>query len=443
VTLALAGGALALFYSIFLGSSPLKSRDPTARPTTSERGGGGYSALAQWLRRSGVPYRSLRERFAALPASDSGSLLIVTLPGAVPVRTEEIAPLEQWLRRGNTLLVLAALADTPEWALDSAGIASDFNALTGLELETVSQRDRRRKALARAEGSGNEERARPANEVSDEAGAGWQSEFDTDAPEDDARLLLVPQVRTALPAGSFPWFAGVRRLEALSDYATRGRFVRAPIDTALLALAREPSSGEAVVWLRGFGRGRIVIVCYGSLLTNRVIGRADNARWFADLVAASVGAGGFVWIDELHQGISNLYDPEKFFSDPRLYRTIAILLAVWLVWVLGSTRLRAASAAPAVLSESELIRVSGNFYARVLTSTAGARRLAELFFERLRRRVRVRSTADCWAWLERQPAVAAADLQRLRALTDAVNNDRPVDLLELQTLLAKLSRQTV
>src|SRR5438105_12559583 len=42
----------------------------------------------------------------------------------------------------------------------------------------------------------------------------------------------------------------------------------------------------------------------------------------------------------LHDALPISYDPAKFYNDPRLYRTIGVLAAVWLVWVLGGTRLK-------------------------------------------------------------------------------------------------------
>ena len=52
--------------------------------------------------------------------------------------TEEFVPLDRWIRAGNTLLVLAALSDIPDWAfVRQESRLGDLNLLTGLEFETV------------------------------------------------------------------------------------------------------------------------------------------------------------------------------------------------------------------------------------------------------------------------------------------------------------------
>ena len=57
--------------------------------------------------------------------------------------------------------------------------------------------------------------------------------------------------------------------------------------------------------------------------------------------ASRVARDGVVLFDDLRQGLSASYDPARFYRDSRLYTTIFILLGLWLVWVLGGTRLRA------------------------------------------------------------------------------------------------------
>ncbi|HEX7416489.1 MAG TPA: DUF4350 domain-containing protein, partial [Steroidobacteraceae bacterium] len=130
LTLAFAIGSLALFYVMFLHSATaLDGRSDVARPLASERRGNGYFAAAEWLRRAGVRVESLRERYTGLerdrhahPAR--GNLLLLTLPGVSGFKTEELRELDRWIRRGNTLLVAAALVDRPDWAFVSGGASS-------------------------------------------------------------------------------------------------------------------------------------------------------------------------------------------------------------------------------------------------------------------------------------------------------------------------------
>jgi hypothetical protein len=446
VTLLLAVLSLYFFYTLFLGSPGRADGETVRRPTTLERSGNGYYALQEWLQRSGVPTQSWRDRYSKLPQQGSGSLLIVTLPGRISVRTDEIAPLDAWLRRGNTLLVLAALADRPDWALGSGGVNSDLNAITGLEFESVlGRRQRLRPPLPPIDPD------KEAQEIADKDSDSNFDPDDSDAMEDavddviaDTRQVLSePAVRPAVPTAPHPWFEGVARIESLSDYRATDWVLRMPYDVMVLAHAREPNSREAVFWSRNLGAGRILVSAYGGLLTNRVLTRADNARFLSNVVRSSVSRGGQVLIDDLHQGVSNLYDPEKFFKDPRLHRTLWILLALWFIWVLGATRLRTPQANITAPREADLVTAAGNFYARLLKPAAGARHMFEYFFAHLRRRLQLpRDAAPPWQWLDERSGLAAEDLTRLRAWYAAAYTEQNVPLRDLQKLLVKLTRQT-
>jgi hypothetical protein len=148
ITLLLALCALAAFYGLWLRPTP--SLDPdadVARPTSAERRGNGYAALYEWLEDSGVVVHSLRERYTALAdfaAPAKGNLLILTLPGVEGFRVEEFRALDLWVRRGNTLLVVAALVDQPNWAMRNVSSAVvEIESLTGIEFETLEARKQR------------------------------------------------------------------------------------------------------------------------------------------------------------------------------------------------------------------------------------------------------------------------------------------------------------
>ena len=97
---------------------------------------------------------------------------------------------------------------------------------------------------------------------------------------------------------------------------------------------------------------------------------------------------GVVLFDDLRQGLSASYDPARFYEDPRLYKTMFIVLGLWLVWVLGSTRLRAPPIEVHDPSEAELVRHAGGLIARTVTPSRTAVRLFDLFFARVERAVR-------------------------------------------------------
>jgi hypothetical protein len=163
----------------------------------------------------------------------------------------------------------------------------------------------------------------------------------------------------------------------------------------------------------------------------------------SNIVTATVRPKGAVLFDDEHQGLAAAYDPAKFYNDPRLYGTIGVLAAVWLIWVLGGTRLRLPAMRMPAPREAELVRATGGFLARVLRPAAAARRLFEHFFGRLAARTHRGAQAEGlpWEWLEHHPRVRRADVQQLRQWYAQAYSDRRVPLTRLHNLIVRTERQ--
>ncbi|HXY76007.1 MAG TPA: hypothetical protein VEH54_03795, partial [Steroidobacteraceae bacterium] len=191
------------------------------------------------------------------------------------------------------------------------------------------------------------------------------------------------------------------------------------------------------------GEGNIIVCGFGSIFSNRALGRADNAQLLANIVGASLGGGGAVLFDDEHQGLAAAYDPGKFYKDSRLYATLGVLAAVWFIWVLGSTRLRLPLLRVAAPREAELVQSTGTFLARVLSPPAAARRMYEHFFRRLRARVGRAAADDTprWEWLAHHPRLARADLEQLREWYAHCHSEGRVPLVALHNLMARIERQ--
>ena len=422
ITLLCALGALLLFFTMFVRCRAVTGDEEVPRPTTVERSGNGYFAAMEWLDASHIRSISLRDRFDKLATrkdlAPQGNMLIVTLPATAPYKTEEFRPLDRWVRAGNTLLVLAALSDSPDWAFSIGSLASgDLNLLTGLNFETVKTRERRLRSSGHH--APTESAARPA-----EAGTL------RDRIAVATRRLTEPTRETFVANRPHAYFAGVREGVALSDYASQPWSAQVPYDGFVFELAHEHDSGEGVLWTRPLGNGRIVVSAFGSLFTNRTIGLADNARLLANIVSANLGPKGAVLFDDAHQGLGSGYDPVKFYHDRRLRLTLGIVAALWLCWVLGATRLRLPAVRVPVPREAELVRSTGGFLARVLTPAAAARRMIDRLLQRAP-----------WPTLERHPRIAPGDIQQLKTwYTDAYGAGR-VPLVRVHNLISKINRQ--
>jgi hypothetical protein len=211
----------------------------------------------------------------------------------------------------------------------------------------------------------------------------------------------------------------------------------------MLCLARQRETGAGALWVRPHGGGTIIVSGFGSLFSNRALGLADNARLLGNIVSASLKPGGTVLFDDEHQGLSDAYDPEKFYRDPRLYATLGVLVALWLTWVLGGTRLRVPVSRTAAPREAQLVRATGLFLARALSTPAAARRMFEHFFRRLRRHANYAPDPDGppWQLIESSARIARTDLEQLREWYAAAHSDGRVPLTRLHNLMIRIERQ--
>jgi len=436
----LALASLAAFYGLWLRPAP--SLDPdadAARPTTAERRGNGYAGLFEWLRSSGVEVRSYRERYselAELDAPSRGNLLILSLPAVEIFHSDEFGALDRWVRRGNTLLINAALLDQPGWAARrSSGAVVEIESLTSIEFETrkarearlddtpLSQRVREKDARTAEKGADDEEEEKPEEGEQQDIGAAF------DVPE-----------KIALTAtGPHALLRDVKTLELETDYKAEEWSLRMPYDNFVLTLARD-SKGEGALFEQHVGAGSVLLCAGGSLFTNRALGNVDNAQLFANIVSTRVAKNGVVLFDDLRQGLSASYDPARFYRDPRLFKTLFIVLGLWLVWVLGSTRLRAPAIVPHDPSEAELVRRAGGLIARSVATHHTALALFDHFFAGVARAARRTGDAsaergDLWQWLERHAAIRPQELDRLKTWYADAHAERKIPLVPLQNLL--------
>jgi hypothetical protein len=427
LTLLLAVGALAAFY-VVLVPKPSPPQERVTRPISTEAGPNGYLGLQRWLAHEGIPVVSLRERYGSLstlvPGVPSGNLLITTTPHVYPLRGSEAAPLQNWVEAGNTLVVLAGLSDTPDWSMGDrrdAEFMDHMRTMTSLSFKQITR---------------------------DPPPAQTAKEGETAQPKPTTRdaylavTRLGEPVRTlSSPNGAHPLFEGVRSVLAVSEFP--GAQWHASSDrSVLLELASNRDSRAPALWLLPFGDGQIVVSAYGSIFTNKVLGESDNARLLANIVRSSLGAKGRVIIDDAHQGLVSFYDPDKFFGDSRLHRTLLWLLGLWLLFVLGWRRLRGATGSWQPLDVTSFVRATGGFMARVLRPAAAGQRLFANFFNEIRGRLGLTPDgAPLWDWLAGHSVVAAADLDRMQELHRRVAERRRIDLTELHNLIARIRAQ--
>jgi hypothetical protein len=439
ITLGLALSALALFYILFL-PKPQASDPAAARPTSVETGPNGYQAAWRWLQAGGIRVVSLRERYGRLNSKSAswageGNVMLSTLPQKEPATSEEAIQLDRWVERGNTLVVMAALDDTPLWTLGDVRLVEAAGRITRLKFEAIDA-----EAPAAARGP-----AKAPTKPSDEAPAQAPNKApaSTPAPRQPIaavlRDMLAARSSTLEPRGAHPLLDGVRAVSVSSELPA-SRWRASPMDrSAVLQIGQVAGSGDAAVWLRRQGRGQIITFAVASIFSNRLIGADDNARLLSNLIAWSRGTAGAVIFDDSHQGLVSYYDAKAFFADPRLHQTLGWIVFLWFVFVLGVQRLRPRVRTWNPADVTAFIAMSGEFFAATVAPAQTGARLCANFFNSLRRRLNLpEDGAPVWEWLDAQAGLRARDLADLRRLYDRSLAGRRVDLIRLQNLLSQM-----
>ena len=411
ITFCFAIGALVSFYLLFL-PKPAAGPPQAARPLSSGLRPTGYQAAWRWLVATHIPVTALHAKFGQLSCDDGkGSILLTTLPHKVPISTDEAMQLDAWIGCGNTLLVAAALDDTPFWALSGANrLVEDVGRLTRLKFETADADSRK---------------------------AGLPPEHPLDSVL--SALGEQPRIISIEARGTHPLMNGVDSIRVESALPA-ARWCATSMDSAaVLEIGQVTPGHTAAIWLRRQGRGQVIAIAVAGLFSNQDIGSSDNARLLSNIVAWSLLPGGSMIFDDAHQGAMGVYDGKAFFADPRLHRTIGWLVLLWFVFVLGIQRLRVHVADWRPADITAFIRTSGDFFASTLTPAAAAARMLANFFNSIHRRLGTGEDGTPeWAWLSSQATVQAEEVSDLRELYAQVEIGRRVDLVRLQNLLSRL-----
>ena len=437
LTFALALGAFAAFY-VLMAPKVQPPQDQPTRPLSIEEGPNGYLGLTRWLAAERVPVLSLRERYGKLSKvpgleASSGNLLLSTTPHLYPPRDSEVWPLQEWIMEGNTLLVVAGLSDTPDWSMGE-GLDPDFmanmQAMTELSFEQVPNI---KPEPVPAPVAGQPATESPAEPVKPDSPS-LQDSIEAAAKLDQPKRFEMK------PAGLHPLLDGVETVGALSEFpSAKWRGWLRQSGSAVVELAHDPVSGAPVLWLLPSGEGQVIVSAYGSIFTNKMLGSDDNARLLANIVRWSVRGRGKVIIDDAHQGLVAFYDPTAFFGDRRLHLTLWWLAGLWLVFVLGSQRLRPAVSQWNPVDITGFVRATGGFMARVLQPAAVGQQMFTNFFNDTRRRIGLPlNGAPVWDWLSAHAAVPPQEIERLRDLHTKVIQGRRIDLSQLHNSLAQL-----
>ena len=408
------GALAALITCVALLAPQPDTSAPVSRPISTDRGGHGLYGLFEWVKHSDVPVRVLKRRYSNLwyLAPGDGNVLVITLPQRTPSRDDELEDLSAWIAAGNTALVMIGEVTAPPWTLANVAAGDDGSELSEtLGFHTVHAA-KNKKA-----------KARPLKRLN--------------------QALQTPAESTLLrPRGVHPLLAGVRQVRSDGNALGDITFAIEPEKKmrAWPALLKSENPRPQDLWLGRLGAGRVLVLADPAIFGNRHLGVLDNARLFNNVLAFARGEQGRVVFDDMHQGVSELYDPQAFARDPRVYGSLAFLLVLWLAWVIGhSNRFGPVHAdRDGEASESYAAAVGG-----LLARQAAPRDIASALITTFARDCRRRHPGlfehglDS-ARLAHLPGMSAAALAGLSAAQQALAAGRCPDLIKLTNHLRTL-----
>jgi hypothetical protein len=317
---------------------------------------------------------------------------------------------------------MAALDDTPLWALGDSRLLEAVGRLTRLKFEVIDDKPPAKAPAPAEQGAAAEHSNVPHRSLGSVVSG-----------------ILQSQHSAIEPRAAHPLMEAVHSVQVVSDLPA-SRWRASPMDrSAVLQIGQVAGNGDPAIWLRRQGKGQVITFAVASIFSNQLIAKQDNGILLSNLIAWSVRNGGAVIFDDAHQGAVSYYDAKAFFADPRLHRSLGWIVLLWFVFVLGVQPLRTRIREWNPIDVTAFIAMSGEFFASTLTPAAAGARLLKNFFNSIRRRLDLTPDGGpVWEWLSAQAGVRSSDLSELRRLHDRIQAGRSVDLLRLQNLLSQL-----
>lgn len=428
--IALAGALLSLFLLVSL-LSPGSVQRQFSRPTTEDDGKHGLKAAYRWLAENNVNIFSLRKPFSRMDQESlplSGNLMVLSLPLVREALDSEWQALNAWISRGNSVLVLAGIYHLPQWS-EANEWFREPEIITAVEAITAEQYTLRHNKIEKSE-----------------------TEFDLIELQKSIQAFK-PSPVSLHPATEHALF---REITELHSWHTPGLYqgedqtgavasaywsIDSESSRLALRLLFAETQQQTAMWLLPVGQGWVYLSAFPDLVSNSVLDNIDNARWLANLIALTVADEGYVIFDDYHFGLSDLYDPEAFFSDKRLHNTLWFIGAFWLIYALGrSPRLAPLQQQKRNLVATDFIEATAGFVSRRVKARALAHYLAARLLEELSQRTQLEGEA-LWHWLHDHPAVSTRDIRRLQRATGYV--DGSTKLIQLTRSIDRIHKVIV
>lgn len=426
ITLLTALAALGL--TIFLLAPPQPPVEPISLPTTEDRGSEGLKGVYSWLHREQLPLVSLRNRYTELYKSavkaQRGNVLVISMPAPKEISDAEWRALKLWISKGNSLLILGAVYYRPAWAGEENCFCDVKKFLRGfawlLDYESLEPESDGRDDIAQKKTFKEKIEAMQANVKSH-----------------------IPVQDKLATFSKHPLLQNVRQLETQTTaelLRKKWTLAATNADNLALALLKRSDAKLSAFWQIKAGEGQVFLSLAPDLFSNTRLNHADNARFLINLLDQALAKDGTLIFDDYHFGLSELYDPEHFFQDSRLHRTLGFLGLLWLLYVIGYTdRLAPVRAASLKLSIGDFVAGTAGFFARRLKKRALAAELVSHLLLDIRMTRKLRDEEQAWHWLEQHAQITSGQLSLLKR----AKLQRRVSLMQLADAVAHIRTVTL
>jgi hypothetical protein len=205
-------------------------------------------------------------------------------------------------------------------------------------------------------------------------------------------------------------------------------------------LLRDGETNAPVLWQIRTEGGLAWISSYADLFGNVSLGRQDNGHLLANVITACLEPGGRVILDDMHQGVSDLYDPRAFFTDPRLHHTLWFLVGFWFLYLVGrASRLAPLQVRPTRPRTVDFVRALGGLFARRVSPAVVAHQLMATFFNEIRARHRLPLNGrPVWDVLKNSPRVNPEHVEKLQILSSDLAKGRKPNLITMTNVIHDL-----
>ncbi len=440
-TLLSAVTALVIVVALLVPTAPPTT--PVSLPTSIDAGRYGLLGLKRWLDYNHIANHSLQTRYDGLFAdaqiTDRGNLLILFTPTTVAARAQELDFLLYWLAQGNDALVLNAVSDVPPWAMTS-GMSSSPDVLEQLGFRLLAV------ATENTQASGTTDATHENREFEQENVDATSVSMGDRLRALSAKFAMLERQEAALTPALHPYplvkdinHLGVHLLPALQTPLELGG-----VDAARSALVvLHDTERRAALWETRVGAGRLWISRFADLFGNVTLGKQDNAAFLANLIAYSLQPGGQVIFDDMHFGVSSLYDPQAFFGDSRLHHTLWFILGFWLLYVVGhGSRFAPQLTPPPEVRGVDFSYAVGDYFARALDKRGAALALFQHFFNDVRAHGNMPLSGEpVWEELRQHPRVSMQSVTALQDMYQGLNRRKYCNLIKLRNQLLTVRRQ--